>query len=137
MQDIARERAWANHGMHKSIDSIANLEYSDIDGDDSHDNSASSIVLNNATVYNPLTLLDMLDTVRGIESEILERNEKAERNICSSSNYNNKNSEIDDDGSTKATFDYYPMRLIVIDSIAAVAKKENSIEQQSNDFSPI
>ena len=68
MQDIARERAWANHGMHKSIDSIANLEYSDIDGDDSHDNSASSIVLNNVTVHNPQTLLDMLDPVRGIES---------------------------------------------------------------------
>ena len=135
MQEIARERARAKHGMHTSIDSIANLEYSDIDGDDSHDNSASSIVLNNVTVHNPQTLLDMLDTVRGIESEILERNEKAERNVCSSSNYNNKNSEIDDDGSTKKTFDYYPVRLIVIDSIAAVAKKENSIEQQSNDFS--
>ena len=134
MQEIARERARAKHGMHTSIDSIANLEYSDIDGDDSHDNSASSIVLNNVTVHNPQTLLDMLDTVRGIESEILERNEKAERNICLSSNYNNKNTEIDDDGSTKKTFDYYPVRLIVIDSIAAVAKKENSIEQQSNDF---
>jgi len=97
MQEIARERARAKHGMHTSIDSIANSEYSDIDGDDSHDNSASSIVLNNVTVHN-------------------------------------KNTEIDDDGSTKKTFDYYPVRLIVIDSIAAVAKKENSIEQQSNDF---
>ena len=129
MQEIARERARAKHGMHTSLDSITNLEYSDVDGDNSHDNSASSIVLNNVTVHNPQTLVDMLDTVRGIESEILERNEKAERNICSSSNYTNKNSELDDDGSTIMNFDYYPVRLVVIDSIAAVAKKENIIER--------